>query len=46
VAIELMDLLLTLATQKPGEEAVAFLVWRLHEWVAESRRGCNGGHAA
>ena len=46
VAIELMDLLLTLATQKPSEESISFLVWRLREWVAESRRACNGGHAA
>ena len=46
VAAELMDLLLTLATRRPDEESISFLVWRLREWVAESRRTRNGGHAA
>ena len=38
LAIELMDLLLTLAADKPSEECIGFLTWRLREWVEASRR--------
>ncbi len=44
---ELMDLLTTLADERPGPECIAYLQWRLCEWIVESRRSqFNGEHAA
>ncbi|MEP6484843.1 MAG: hypothetical protein ABJB01_10360 [Rudaea sp.] len=44
---ELIDLLVTLARERPGKECVEFLRWRLCEWIAENRRSrFNGVHAA
>ena len=40
---ELMDLLLTLATERPSGECVAYLKWRLCEWIADSRRSRFSG---
>lgn len=47
LAVELMDLLLTLAVNKPTDDCVAFLTWRLCEWVIASRRNdSNNGYFA
>ncbi len=38
LAVELMDLLLTLSAEKPGIECLDFMRWRLCEWIVENRR--------
>ncbi|HEX3896627.1 MAG TPA: hypothetical protein VHW73_10490 [Rudaea sp.] len=38
LAQELMDLLMTLAEERPSGECVDFLQWRLCEWIVENRR--------
>lgn len=38
LAVELLDLLFTLAARYPSPDCVAFLVWRLCVWISENRR--------
>jgi len=39
LAIELIDLLITLSPEKPSTECLDFMRWRLCEWIVENRRG-------
>ena len=39
LAIELIDLLVTLSSKKPSNECLDFMRWRLCEWIVENRRG-------
>jgi len=39
LAVELIDLLVTLSPEKPSIECLDFMRWRLCEWIVENRRG-------
>jgi len=39
LAVELIDLLVTLSQEKPSTECLDFMRWRLREWIVENRRG-------
>lgn len=39
LAVELIDLLVTLSQEKPSTECLDFMRWRLCEWIVENRRG-------
>ena len=39
LAVELIDLLVTLSPEKPSTECLDFMRWRLCEWIVENRRG-------
>jgi hypothetical protein len=41
LAVELIDLLVTLSQEKPSTECLDFMRWRLCEWIVENRRGCG-----
>ena len=38
LAVELIDLLVTLSPEKPSIECLDFMRWRLCEWIVENRR--------
>jgi len=46
VASQILDMLVTLATEKPPEEAVYYLKWRTSEWIRDERRRATGEGAA
>ncbi len=39
LAVELIDMLVTLSQEKPSPECLDFMRWRLCEWIVENRRG-------
>ena len=39
LAVELIDLLVTLSPARPSTECLDFMRWRLCEWIVENRRG-------
>ena len=48
LAAQILDMLVTLATEKPPEDAVAYLKWPTSEWIRDERRRatCQGAAAA
>jgi hypothetical protein len=48
LAAQILDMLVTLASEKPPEDAVAYLKWRTSEWIRDERRRatCQGAAAA
>jgi hypothetical protein len=37
LSAQILDMLVTLATEKPPEDAVAFLKWRTSQWIRDER---------
>ncbi|MDR3389436.1 MAG: hypothetical protein P4L92_20520 [Rudaea sp.] len=47
LAAQILDMLVTLASEKPPEDAVAYLKWRTGEWIRDARgRGMGREDAA
>ncbi len=46
LAAQILDMLVTLATEKPPEEAVDFLKWRTNQWIRDERGRAIGEEGA
>ena len=46
LAAQILDMLVTLATEKPPEDAIAYLKWRTSEWIRDERGRAIGAAGA